>query len=37
MVQEGWLLPRSIHQERDTPFLDQTRRQAGAASLCVLV
>lgn len=33
MMQEGWLLPKSIHQERSTPFLDKTSRQTGAASL----
>lgn len=28
-MQEGWLLHRSIHQERSTPFLNKTKRQTG--------
>ena len=32
MMQEGWLLHRSIHQERSTPFLDKTRRQTGSVT-----
>lgn len=31
-MQEGWLLHRSIHQQRSTPFLDKTRRQTGPES-----